>query len=380
MRGDFLKLGFFTDTYLPNRDGVVRVILNTKEVIERKGHRVYTFAPYGNEKTNVDEDNDVFYYHSASFFPYPDYRVALFPFFAYKRAQKVGVEIVHSHGVATMGIAALKTARMLRVGSVATFHTLLPNAARYIGGSWFLEGITKRAIWRYLEWYYSQFERVISPTNYTKKILQKHGIEAVVLPSGVDTARFTPNKKLGERIKKKWGICGKKVALYLGRIAREKRLEIFFEAASKINKESEIFFVVAGKGPALDYYRAMAERMNISGKVIFTGFVPEDQLSAYYNAADVFIMPSSFETQGLSALEALACGVPICVERDSATAEFVKNGKNGGLFSDAEECAESILKISTQKIKMKEFARKTALEYSNEKMVGKLLELYKQLI
>ncbi len=377
-----MKIGYFTDTYLPNRDGVVTHICGVRELLEKKGHDVFVFTSGSRQDNEENRDRKVFYYRSAKFAPYPQYKVALFPFFAPKKAREAGIEVVHSHAVATMGLASVQAAKELKIGSVATFHTLIPKAARYLSGVQFLDRIGEQALWKYLEWYYGLFGRVIAPTNFAKKILSEHGIQSTVIINGVDAGRFSPDLKAGEKAKKRLGIPKeKKVALYLGRVAEEKNIGGFLDAAAEAKKENgNLAFVIAGKGPALLRYKKMAQKMGLGHDVLFPGFVPESDLPAFYNCADVFVLPSLFETQGLSALEAMSCGVPVCVQRESATAELVAEKKNGFLFSDAQECAENIGKAIRDRKGLSANARKTGLKYTREKTANELLKIYNSLL
>ena len=80
-----MKIAFFTDTYLPNRDGVVASITSFKEELEKRGHKVYVFTSGGRKERKENKNPDVFYYKSATFKPYPQYKVALFPLLSVKK-------------------------------------------------------------------------------------------------------------------------------------------------------------------------------------------------------------------------------------------------------------------------------------------------------
>ncbi|OIO21807.1 hypothetical protein AUJ17_01345 [Candidatus Micrarchaeota archaeon CG1_02_47_40] len=376
-----MKIAFFTDTYLPNKDGVVTSILSMCEFLEGKKNKVYVFSS-GSECDRIENrDRNVFYYTSAKFAPYPDYKVALFPFFAPLKARKLGIGLVHSHAVATMGLAAVQTSKFLRVPSVATFHTLVTGATHYLGWGETAQGVGGRLIWKYLQAYYNCFDEVTCPSESTRRILAEHGIESVIVPSGVDVEKFSHSKKEGEAVKKRLGISGKRVILYLGRVAKEKSLDVLIEAAGIIRSElPDSVFVVAGRGPALEYYEGIVKKSNLEGMFLFTGFVPEGELRSFYCAADVFVLPSLFETQGMTALEALSCGVPVCAPKKSATAEFISEGKSGYCFHDGEDCAEKILMAIEDGGRMGKFARKSALAYSKEKCAEKMLKVYEGLL
>ena len=109
------------------------------------------------------------------------------------------------------------------------------------------------------------------------------------------------------------------------------------------------------------------------------GRVGEKELVDLYRSADVVIQPSKFETQGLTALESMACGTPVAVRRGTALAEMVEPGVEGELFGDdAGEAVEALKKIAEHRAHYGRAARKKALEYSIEKCTKKLIRIYEK--
>lgn len=106
-----MKIAYYTETYLPNKDGVVTSILIFKKALEDMGHEVYIFAAGDRKAKRENRDKRVFYYTSTPFRPYPMYRIALFPFTSQNKVRKLGIDLIHSHGMATMGLAAVEAAR-----------------------------------------------------------------------------------------------------------------------------------------------------------------------------------------------------------------------------------------------------------------------------
>ena len=110
-----------------------------------------------------------------------------------------------------------------------------------------------------------------------------------------------------------------------------------------MNKMPNAKFVIAGKGPAEQHYKDMVKSMGLSENFLFLGYVPGQDLPGLYRAADAFVFPSLFDTQGLVVLEAMATGTPAVVPRNSAPAEFVNEGVSGYHFSEAQDLSEKIL-------------------------------------
>lgn len=376
-----MKIAFFTDTYLPNTDGVVTYITNLKKVFEEMGHEVYVFAPGTKKHKEENKDPKVHFFTSATFKPYPDYQIALFPFItATNMIKEIKPDIIHSHGVATTGIAAFQAAKKINVPSIVSFHTIVSDATHYLSKREDLQKFFESVIWKYLRWYFSNFDKVLAPSNFSAAILEKHGIKNVVVkPGGVDLKSFNPNVE-HEFIRKKYNVNGP-IVLFVGRLAKEKNLELLINAAQKIvNKMSNVNFIIGGKGPSEQYYKDLVKAKGLSENFIFTGFVKQEELPALYRAADVFAFPSFFDTQGLVVLEAMATGTPAVVAKDSAPAEFVVDGENGYYFSDAQDFSEKIILAIGDKEKMSKSAIASAKKHDIYTCAKDMLAFYESLL
>jgi glycosyltransferase involved in cell wall biosynthesis len=239
-----------------------------------------------------------------------------------------------------------------------------------------MQKIMKSVAWRYLRMYYNQCDLVIVPSGYMKKECEKNGIKNVVTVSnGIDVKRFKPGKK---RIWK-----DKTVIMYTGRLVKEKNLEVVIKAAKLVKKEiSNAYFVIIGTGPMEVKYRELIKKYGVENDFLFIAGVKNKDIHEYYQNADVFAFPSMFETQGLSALEAMACGLPVAGARYLAIPDLVKDGVNGYLFEphDVRGCANAIIKCVKEKDKLKSGAIKTAKEHSIEKTIKTLDKIYKDLM
>ena len=126
-----MKIGMFTDTWLPTRDGCVTSIIKYREALEYLGHEVFIFAPGERNMTSPDDDR-VFLFKARTFSQYPDYRLALYPS---KRKNDLikenGIEVLHNHGVAFMALKAMIASRFLQIPCLLNFHTWVTEAAHY---------------------------------------------------------------------------------------------------------------------------------------------------------------------------------------------------------------------------------------------------------
>ena len=155
-------------------------------------------------------------------------------------------------------------------------------------------------------------------------------------PCGVDLDKFRPMDQ-GE-VRKKLGLNGEKVLLYVGRVEPLKGLDLLVETAAQIEvgEENVRMMVVGGGGPGepeTDRVRRLAEERQVHGLIDFVGRVDHDELPFYYNAADVCVVPSYYESFGLVALESMACGTPVVASRVGGLPTLVHHGHTGYLKS-----------------------------------------------
>ena len=377
-----MKAALFTDSYLPNTDGVVSSILAFRRGLEASGHKWAIFAPDAPGFTDAPSD-EVLRFPAVKFPPYPEYRAVVSPYsIPSKLAREHKVSLVHSKALMGMGVAAYSFAQRAKLPCMASMETMIPDGVHYLSKNRHVQAFGKDVAWSYLKWLYSHYDLVTAPSKHTKARLARHGIETEVLPSPVDTSRFKPNPAGGAAVRRELGYGkGTKLVLSVGRVVKEKNYDFILRAAKKV-RDPRVKFLIVGKGPYLDALKLEAARMDVSHKFHFTGFIlTKDKLVDYYNAADAFVFASKFETQGLTLLEAFACGKPAAVLEGTAMEELVREGKNGHLFfEDEADCAEKLLMCVEEKKRLATGARRTALAHSSPVLTERLVGIYKRLL
>jgi glycosyltransferase involved in cell wall biosynthesis len=132
-----------------------------------------------------------------------------------------------------------------------------------------------------------------------------------IMPMGVDLEKFRPMNK--DVARKKLGLnVGKQYLLYVGRLLETKGLKyllIGFKLA--LEETPDIKLILVGDGPYKEELKVICKTLGIEKEVLFKGFIPNEELPLYYNAADIFIFPSLSESWGIAPLEALSCGTPV---------------------------------------------------------------------
>lgn len=162
----------------------------------------------------------------------------------------------------------------------------------------------------------------------------------------------------------------------------EKNLDLIIEGFERLIVDDPLVrLMLVGEGPAKKHYQRMIQEKGLEDKVLFTGFIPDEDLPQIYAASDAFTIASKFETQGLAALEAMATGKPVAGINYRAVAEMVRPGETGYLFEeDAVSCADAMREALDHSAELRKGARGRAMEYSVEKSTARLVELYKATI
>ena len=213
-------------------------------------------------------------------------------------------DIIHTHDPASLH-AAVRIKKKYHIPIVSTFHG--HPSTRYI------EEV-------------KNVDVILPVSKEIKSSFEKYGIKNVYdIPGGVDLSHFKPMNK--DRCKEAIGLNGK-VILFVGRLIPIKNLHNLLYAFKKMQSAVEdTKLLIVGDGVLKGELMRTAQKLGLNEKVIFTGAIDYEKIPTYYNAADVFVLPSIFESFPLVALEAAACGVPIVISTGAKA--FVEDfGKN----------------------------------------------------
>lgn len=373
-----MKIAMFTDSFHPTVDGAVVSMERQCVGLEAKGHEIVMLAP--RPSADVETRWPVHYLPSVEFKSYRGYRIGVSPsdMLEYLREQRV--DIIHCHGLASMAILSLTAGKALRTPTVLTFHTMASEAVRYYSFIGVRDDLVVPLVWVYLRNLLKRPEMVVFPSRPIEKELLEHGVRTkahAVVPTGVDCSLYTPDNR-DPSILSEHGLEGRRVMLHVGRLSMEKRLDIVLRAVKDLaGEEPDLRLLVVGSGPAEQEYRRLTRRLDIEDRVIYTGFVPDDFLLKAYATCDMLALASTFETQGLVILEAMASGMPVAGMRRRAIPEFVTDGHNGTLF-DETSCADGIRRCLSSLDDLRPNCMETARQYSTGACTDRLVEAYER--
>jgi D-inositol-3-phosphate glycosyltransferase len=179
-------------------------------------------------------------------------------------------------------------------------------------------------------------DRVICASDSERQTLtEEYGVSPgrlTVVPCGVDIEKFRPLDARAARAS--LGLDPDvPVLLFIGRIEPLKGIDVLIRAASQLDGKFQLLVVGGDEKDAQKTHdlHVLAEEVGVEGKVVFGDAVPHDELPRYYNAASICVVPSYYESFGLVALEAMACGVPVIASRVGGLKETVQDGRTGYL-------------------------------------------------
>ncbi|MGM0410162.1 MAG: glycosyltransferase family 4 protein [Bacillota bacterium] len=241
-----------------------------------------------------------------------------------------------------------------------------------------------------VEWY-STFEawKVIACSQYMREEIKNNfqlpEDKITVINNGVKVEEF--EIKIEKDFKKNYVFENEKLIFYVGRLVREKGIENLLEAFSiALRDDFNLKLVIAGKGPYENKLKEMAYKLNISDKVIFTGFISDEIRNKLYKIADLAVFPSTYEPFGIVALEAMAAKTPLISSNAGGFNEFIKDGYNALKFEagDSYDLAAAILRTFRNEREAglrAERAYKEIIDNFNwEKIAEQSISLYKEVL
>jgi len=307
----------------------------------------------------------------------------------------INADMYEAHAASGYGFLRALRKKGVRKPFIQTIHGVLADEyvqATQTGFSTFRANLAN-----FFMWQLSKLEEeaakhatlTVTISKYSaRKIHQFYGVEKTqirIAPNGVDTHRFKPSKAF-EIIKRQLGIDSKLCALFVGRLIPRKGLTYLIEAARHIVKEhSQTFFLIVGDGPLKQHLLSHIKEAKLASNFVFLGDVNEKLLPALYNCADVFVLPSIQEGQGIALLEAQATAKPVVAFNVGGVGEAVLDKETGLLTKrDSNELAIAIKRLLASKSlrdKMGSNGRKFVEEnFSWDICAQKMLQVYQEAV
>lgn len=336
-----MKIAMFTDTYFPQVSGVATSIKILVDALKADGHEVTIFTT-SDPDADANYDVDIVRIPSIPFLFFTDRRVVISGMNkAYRIAKEKQFDIVHTHTEFGMGLIGKYVAYRLKIPTIHTYHTMYEKYLHYIANGMLVKPSHVKALSKL---FCQHTSGVISPGETMCETLKSYDIasEIRIIPTGVNI----PKRDAAIRTSKRQDLqltSEHVVLLSLSRLAKEKSIDRIISALPTVIKQFDhVRLVIVGDGPARKELEALAEQLGVSSYIIFAGEVPNDQVSAYYQMADMYVNASETETQGLTFLESLVNGLPIIAKKNDYLMQLVRQKELGVLFEQSEQLAQVI--------------------------------------
>ncbi len=320
---DRLEIAIVTETYPPEVNGVANTMLYLAEGLAERGHRIQLVRPR-QESDHAMSPVGAIQPYLVPGLPIPGYRGLRFGLPVYWRLRRHWFRnrphLVYIATQGPLGHAALSAARALDIPTVTGFHTQFHQYSQHYG-----LGILIHQIAKTLRHFHNRSNATLVPTAELKAELTQCGFQNVhVFGRGVDVRRFSPAWRDPE-LRRAWGCDDNTlVAIYVGRMAAEKNLDLARQSFQAIsNQHLNSRFVLVGDGPELAFLRRDVPDF------ICTGAKVGNELAAHYASGDLFLFPSLTETFGNVVIEAMASGLPVIAFDYAAAHAHIDSWRNG---------------------------------------------------
>lgn len=385
-----MRIGLFTDTYPPYINGVSTSVLMLKQGLEKLGHEVYVVT-VNSENFSYKKDENVLMIPGVPIGVLDFRMTSLYPIKAQRIIKSWNLDVIHTHTEFGVGSFARLISKQYNIPLVHTYHTMYEEYIYYITKGYF-DGASKKLV-EYLTLFLCDrtVEELIVPTKKTYDLFkEKYKVkrDIHIIPTGIDVTRFYKENidlKEVDNLRKDLNVKkGDYIILYVGRIAKEKSIDVLINNMKDIVKKiPKAKMIIVGDGPDMKDLVELAHKNKLDNSVTFTGKVPWVEVPKYYQLADVFVTASTTETQGLTVIEAMAASKPVVAIKDESFELVINNEQDGLLFTSDDEYQKLIIKLYKDKDYSKKISRQariTANGYSAEVYAQRVLEVYKQVL
>ena len=387
-----MNIAIFSDTFLPEINGVAVSVNSLFNLLKKNGHTVYVITT-SKEKEPTFKDNVLMipglelkklYGYRASF---------VYNEKAFQILKNLKLDLVHINtefGIAQFGFIV---ANKLNIPSVYTYHTMYEDYTYYATKGYF-DRFSKWAIREFDKACMNRATEIISPSDKTKIYLRSIGVEKYinVVPTGFDFSRFNKNEAnilKAEESQKQFNIpSDKRILLSLGRIAKEKSIDVIIKGykdyLDKTHDKTTLLLIV-GDGPSLNELCELAKELKIqSNQILFIGKVDNSLVPYFYIMSDLFLNASISETQGLTFMEAMAAELPVLCRFDNNLVGVIDNKINGFFYQDVgdfENKLRYVLGLPTNELdKIKKNALSSIDKFSEQTFYINIMEVYRRAI
>jgi glycosyltransferase involved in cell wall biosynthesis len=314
------KLLITTDNFLPRWDGIARFLHSLIPTLQEDFEITVVCPAFEGETPSIPGVKII--------------RLPLMPFrfgdiflskFSTKRIRNLvrQHDVVFNQALGPIGVGAILAASKLKRPVISYVHSveweLVSKSLKHFRRTtwWTMKLIVR--------WLYNKCNLLLVPSQELDELLTMQGIttKKQVVQLGIDTSRFIPPVSRTEAKRAIGVLPSQFVITYVGRLAREKNIGTLYTAFQHLRKDfPNVLLLIVGSG--------VADGIKPSSRVLLLG--QQNNVVPYYQASDIYVLPSLTETTSLTTLEAMACGCAVLVTPVGSVREYIEDGKNGLIF------------------------------------------------
>ena len=331
-----MKIGLYTDSFVPVVDGVGRVVLSYAKTLSQMGHETAVFAPRAAHPLEP-YPFDIVTFRAFSV-PNFQYRVGVpqWDMGFTRQSRHTELDIAHVHDPFLVGRAGLQYAKRHGIPLVGTFHSKYYDDFLQIVKSKGLARFGSRQVARF----YEQCDEVWAVTEASAKTLREYGYrgQIIVMPNGTEVRNL--DASILPELRSRFSIHQNiPLLLYVGQMNWKKNIRRSLEAVRDLKGEGiRLQMLLAGKGPHQSEIERVIAAFGLSDCVRLTGHLQTaKELDGLYSLADLFVFPSLYDNGPMVVREAAAMGTPSLLIQNSSAAESIRDGYNGFTCEDSTE-------------------------------------------
>lgn len=346
-----MRIAIFTETYLPDANGVATHVKTLKDGLEALGHDVLIVTADASCRRHVIRSGIL---HCPAVTSKRLYNYSLAAPFSLKRMKIIKrwqPDIIHIQNEFGTGLSGVMAAGLLGIPLVYTMHTMYDSYIYYVAPRPFISAAT-RASHRYFRHIANRCTALTGASEKIERYIRECGIKQPVriIPNAVELDIFGEglcDMEKAAEIRRRYGLK-RTSACFCGRLGEEKNLDTLLAFWAEASKQlNDISLLIIGDGPHREHLAALTQKLSISDSVRFTGKIPHNELPEYYAACSLYVTASLTENYSISMLEALASGLPVVHMLDELNECQLINGMNGFPFTSEQEFVTILSSLSS---------------------------------
>lgn len=380
--GTNLKILIASDSY-KQINGVSNSVNLLVQGLREAGHEVKVLAL--SETMKSYKDGDDYFAASVDALIYPDMRVTVTLKEEYlEELVKWHPDIAHIQTEFSAKLLAMKVVRQCNIPYVMTSHT---NYEEYFKSQKINATLARGIIMSFERIVYGNADTLIVPSEKIRELVEEYKVKCpvVVIPTGIELQNHPRMTEDKANLLSRYGVENNgRVLVSVSRISREKNIdELIDYMPALLKRDPAITLLIVGGGPHLDNLREKVEKRKLSDNVKFTGMIPAEEVFKYYQLGDIFVSASTFETQGLTYVEALANRLPLVCREDKCLINIIAEGENGFTYTDEAGYVEHIMTILNDHElaeRMGQESLRKSRAFSKEVFISTVEHLYEDII